>query len=98
MTARTGDALSHVYFRRPPTRFSKSISKQTSKPIIKHSESAAVISQAARTLQRRVSSKPNRSYRICITAMKLAGGTRFGVLLPFTCRDFVNTNEHFVNQ
>jgi hypothetical protein len=45
----------------------------------------------------RVSGKLSGSACICMGAMSLRKGHESGSA-PFTCRDFVNTNEHFIHQ
>ena len=96
MTARAGDALSHVYFSRPPSQFSKPIFEPVFKRRVR-SESAATILPPAPAPERRVTPQRNGSARICMGAMSHPERTESGSP-PFTCRNFVNTNEHLIHQ
>jgi hypothetical protein len=106
MTAPAGDALSHGYFSQPPTQFSKPISKPIfskaifkarlsgtdSRRICRRDLAAGTRARMARQLQAQSflpdlhnGHDPDR-------------GNRIRLFLPFTCRQFVNTNEHFIHK
>jgi hypothetical protein len=94
MTARAGDALSHVNFNWLPRQFSKPtskpISKPTSKPIFKHPFAAnrppRFAAWHAHSPNSGVSLKLEGSYRICMVAMSLVAWTESGSLQVYLSR------------
>ena len=96
MTARAGDALSHVSFFSLQANFPTGI--QAGFKASARSESAVtILPPAPAPGGRRVSTKPNGSFRICMGAMTSPGCVESDSP-KFTCRDDVNTDEHFVYQ
>jgi len=99
MTARAGDALSHVYFGWPASRFSKPISAPISQPIFKR-RSRRISSHdfaACTPPEQSASLKLNGSTRICMGAMRDPKGPN-PVPLRLLGSDFVSIREHFVYQ
>lgn len=94
MTARAGDALSHVYFSWLP----RSSWRPFFKAIFNGPFGANQPSRFGRLrarLEGSVGSKPNGSVRICIGAMRFRKGPN-PVPRGLLRRDFVSNNEHFI--
>jgi hypothetical protein len=107
MTARAGDALPHVYFGGPPRQFSKPIFKPISKAISK-AILKAILKRRFNANQPprfcRLHPHPNaRQFQAQWFRPYLHGRHEPPEQVesgspPFTCRDFVNTIEHFIHQ
>jgi hypothetical protein len=92
-------------FHQPPAQFAKPISFQTDfnanfnadfQAPIRGEPAAPICCLPACSPNGGVSSRLEGSYRICMVAMNLAGDGPNPFLPRFTCRDFVNTHEHFI--
>jgi hypothetical protein len=114
MTARAGDALSHVNFNQPPTQFSKAIFQDDfeanfpsrlhgrfSRPDFQapiRGESAATILPPARALRMARQLQAQSFLPDLHNRHEPFRGNRSRLFLSCTCRDFVNTNEHFISK
>jgi hypothetical protein len=85
MTARAGDALSHVYFRPPQAAFSGAIFRQINDRDLGHPQRARTGSVGCNLIY---------SARICMAPC--SGGTPRIWFQPFTCASLVSNCEDFI--